>query len=151
MYFQFLYSQDLSNCTTKDLDFDDLEEFLYSQDLSNCTTRAGNNWTTKPFLYSQDLSNCTTAIQFIDLLLLWYVHTKNRSAERVSSILAFLQYPCTDGMGYARFVICFGNVFGDFFEFWISIFHNNGVSNDFQHGAVIFFVPDCHGFIFGQS
>ena len=28
------------------------------------------------FLYSQDLSNCTTAIQFIDLLSLWYIHTK---------------------------------------------------------------------------
>ena len=34
----FLYSQDLSNCTTQDL-LDSLANvFLYSQDLSNCTT-----------------------------------------------------------------------------------------------------------------
>ena len=76
---------------------------------------------------------------------------KNRSSERFSSILTFLQYPCTDGMGNARFVICFSDVFGDFFEFWISVFHDNGVANDFQHGTVIFFVADCHGLIFGQS
>ena len=37
---QFLYSQDLSNCTTDDDDDEDAGWFLYSQDLSNCTTRA---------------------------------------------------------------------------------------------------------------
>ena len=124
-------------------------QFLYSQDLSNCTTRPFYAMGTRLFLYSQDLSNCTTVIQFIDLLLLWYIHTKNRSAERFSSILTFLQYPRTDGMGYAGFVICFSDVFGDFFNFWISIFHDNGATNDFQHSTVIFFVTDSHGFIFG--
>ena len=34
----FLYSQDLSNCTTFSEVYFILEEFLYSQDLSNCTT-----------------------------------------------------------------------------------------------------------------
>ena len=35
---QFLYSQDLSNCTTFQGYIDAVVEFLYSQDLSNCTT-----------------------------------------------------------------------------------------------------------------
>ena len=34
--------------------------FLYSQDLSNCTTQAVEAKMRKAFLYSQDLSNCTT-------------------------------------------------------------------------------------------
>ena len=34
----FLYSQDLSNCTTYTTDEVIKNEFLYSQDLSNCTT-----------------------------------------------------------------------------------------------------------------
>ena len=34
--------------------------FLYSQDLSNCTTAASENGLVIGFLYSQDLSNCTT-------------------------------------------------------------------------------------------
>ena len=34
----FLYSQDLSNCTTKDKRCEEVCGFLYSQDLSNCTT-----------------------------------------------------------------------------------------------------------------
>ena len=36
--FWFLYSQDLSNCTTVDNYFEIKNMFLYSQDLSNCTT-----------------------------------------------------------------------------------------------------------------
>ena len=35
---RFLYSQDLSNCTTIKLVSELDELFLYSQDLSNCTT-----------------------------------------------------------------------------------------------------------------
>ena len=35
---QFLYSQDLSNCTTSYASFIYMFVFLYSQDLSNCTT-----------------------------------------------------------------------------------------------------------------
>ena len=35
---QFLYSQDLSNCTTQHIQHLGLILFLYSQDLSNCTT-----------------------------------------------------------------------------------------------------------------
>ena len=34
--------------------------FLYSQDLSNCTTYKCYNRLINKFLYSQDLSNCTT-------------------------------------------------------------------------------------------
>ena len=34
--------------------------FLYSQDLSNCTTARRSNQSSSRFLYSQDLSNCTT-------------------------------------------------------------------------------------------
>ncbi len=34
----FLYSQDLSNCTTTETKPDIIDLFLYSQDLSNCTT-----------------------------------------------------------------------------------------------------------------
>ena len=34
--------------------------FLYSQDLSNCTTSGSRNYMAIGFLYSQDLSNCTT-------------------------------------------------------------------------------------------
>ena len=34
----FLYSQDLSNCTTGGDALRKLTKFLYSQDLSNCTT-----------------------------------------------------------------------------------------------------------------
>ena len=38
----FLYSQDLSNCTTP-IDGEELSDlFLYSQDLSNCTTKAND-------------------------------------------------------------------------------------------------------------
>ena len=65
--------------------------------------------------------------------------------------LFFLQHPSSNGMSNARFVIRFGDVFGDFFEFWVSVFHNNWVTYDFEHGTVIFFVSDSHGFIFGQS
>ena len=35
---RFLYSQDLSNCTTFSKVAQELQKFLYSQDLSNCTT-----------------------------------------------------------------------------------------------------------------
>ena len=35
----FLYSQDLSNCTTLNRKQARMVRFLYSQDLSNCTTR----------------------------------------------------------------------------------------------------------------
>ncbi len=35
---RFLYSQDLSNCTTENRIIGQVEQFLYSQDLSNCTT-----------------------------------------------------------------------------------------------------------------
>ena len=34
--------------------------FLYSQDLSNCTTGTANPAKVEVCLYSQDLSNCTT-------------------------------------------------------------------------------------------
>ena len=58
----FLYSQDLSNCTTVTTQTVTTVLFLYSQDLSNCTTvhkiRMAYQW----FLYSQDLSNCTTGL-----------------------------------------------------------------------------------------
>ena len=36
--YKFLYSQDLSNCTTNEQVIATFERFLYSQDLSNCTT-----------------------------------------------------------------------------------------------------------------
>ena len=36
-------------------------QFLYSQDLSNCTTALVQRMDHLKFLYSQDLSNCTTA------------------------------------------------------------------------------------------
>ena len=56
----FLYSQDLSNCTTETYRGERGTQFLYSQDLSNCTTEE-NVWIPSlQFLYSQDLSNCTT-------------------------------------------------------------------------------------------
>jgi len=35
---RFLYSQDLSNCTTVEAQKETVDQFLYSQDLSNCTT-----------------------------------------------------------------------------------------------------------------
>ena len=35
-------------------------KFLYSQDLSNCTTYPNKYRNNNTFLYSQDLSNCTT-------------------------------------------------------------------------------------------
>ena len=57
---RFLYSQDLSNCTTGAVDYIQGRKFLYSQDLSNCTTRFYNKYLDVMFLYSQDLSNCTT-------------------------------------------------------------------------------------------
>ena len=41
--------------------------FLYSQDLSNCTTTAVKELLGKVFLYSQDLSNCTT-VKYFDIL-----------------------------------------------------------------------------------
>ena len=47
-----------------------MEVFLYSQDLSNCTTDAAKCKAQLEFLYSQALSDCATAIQLIDLLLL---------------------------------------------------------------------------------
>ena len=56
----FLYSQDLSNCTTKSVLLLYLFLFLYSQDLSNCTTLPRFLCFSTQFLYSQDLSNCTT-------------------------------------------------------------------------------------------
>ena len=66
----FLYSQDLSNCTTRCETCDSEAVFLYSQDLSNCTTDAAKCKAQLEFLYSQALSDCATAIQLIDLLLL---------------------------------------------------------------------------------
>ena len=45
----FLYSQDLSNCTTLMDIIDKLYEFLYSQDLSNCTTNESNTNRAKRF------------------------------------------------------------------------------------------------------
>ena len=57
---RFLYSQDLSNCTTARMKDFWPAQFLYSQDLSNCTTRVVGFKTERWFLYSQDLSNCTT-------------------------------------------------------------------------------------------
>ena len=56
----FLYSQDLSNCTTRVEKCWYIKRFLYSQDLSNCTTSGSGFSQTDVFLYSQDLSNCTT-------------------------------------------------------------------------------------------
>ena len=56
----FLYSQDLSNCTTFFEKGAVNRQFLYSQDLSNCTTSHHTNRPSYRFLYSQDLSNCTT-------------------------------------------------------------------------------------------
>ena len=56
----FLYSQDLSNCTTKTGIKRQRNRFLYSQDLSNCTTTVWDTIKAVVFLYSQDLSNCTT-------------------------------------------------------------------------------------------
>ena len=65
--FTFLYSQDLSNCTTQpDQQLFD-EMFLYSQDLSNCTTRIDNITSTVEFLYSQDLSKCTTECEGMEV------------------------------------------------------------------------------------
>ena len=64
----FLYSQDLSNCTTISLSQDTNKEFLYSQDLSNCTTNLKKDWSDKWFLYSQDLSNCTTTNTLHELI-----------------------------------------------------------------------------------
>ena len=40
--------------------------FLYSQDLSNCTTVVDKATHLTLFLYSQDLSNCTTGIWLVD-------------------------------------------------------------------------------------
>ena len=57
---RFLYSQDLSNCTTSGDIREGYSRFLYSQDLSNCTTGNSEFHLALPFLYSQDLSNCTT-------------------------------------------------------------------------------------------
>ena len=57
---RFLYSQDLSNCTTMKRKLKRLCLFLYSQDLSNCTTAESFIFQDHGFLYSQDLSNCTT-------------------------------------------------------------------------------------------
>ena len=42
--------------------------FLYSQDLSNCTTRYLANEVDVKFLYSQDLSNCTTMLLLLERL-----------------------------------------------------------------------------------
>ena len=56
----FLYSQDLSNCTTFCWCCIGINRFLYSQDLSNCTTMDIVQSIVRVFLYSQDLSNCTT-------------------------------------------------------------------------------------------
>ena len=39
--------------------------FLYSQDLSNCTTAFEKNKKIILFLYSQDLSNCTTTLGIV--------------------------------------------------------------------------------------
>ncbi len=57
---EFLYSQDLSNCTTGRWEVFGYNRFLYSQDLSNCTTVELSYEMAIEFLYSQDLSNCTT-------------------------------------------------------------------------------------------
>ena len=57
----FLYSQDLSNCTTYHGFATTYKAFLYSQDLSNCTTSSWDFPSEYEFLYSQDLSNCTTS------------------------------------------------------------------------------------------
>ena len=58
---RFLYSQDLSNCTTGPWPLYREATFLYSQDLSNCTTYSFGSGRIVWFLYSQDLSNCTTS------------------------------------------------------------------------------------------
>ena len=65
----FLYSQDLSNCTTAYRTIRRDPKFLYSQDLSNCTTPAISKANAERFLYSQDLSNCTTKRMHIQDLL----------------------------------------------------------------------------------
>ncbi len=41
--------------------------FLYSQDLSNCTTKSLWKRLKELFLYSQDLSNCTTLLKVVRL------------------------------------------------------------------------------------
>ena len=65
---EFLYSQDLSNCTTTAMNQTLTGMFLYSQDLSNCTTIQKRALKASLFLYSQDLSNCTTGTELIDLV-----------------------------------------------------------------------------------
>ena len=42
--------------------------FLYSQDLSNCTTYFQRYLCLLLFLYSQDLSNCTTLVKKLTAL-----------------------------------------------------------------------------------
>ena len=41
-----------------------MSQFLYSQDLSNCTTAVESVCAQHGFLYSQDLSNCTTVFDY---------------------------------------------------------------------------------------
>ena len=65
MTYGFLYSQDLSNCTTVSNLITDMTLFLYSQDLSNCTTISIMCRAISTFLYSQDLSNCTTPLAVV--------------------------------------------------------------------------------------
>ena len=47
--------------------------FLYSQDLSNCTTYKRLSTIIIKFLYSQDLSNCTTWEDISDFVPLVFV------------------------------------------------------------------------------
>ena len=70
---RFLYSQDLSNCTTLYLLWKSKTPFLYSQDLSNCTTSVLMQVMTTAFLYSQDLSNCTTQGSLVGLITTVFV------------------------------------------------------------------------------
>ena len=55
-----MYSQDLSNYKTVELEANVLELFLYSQDLSNYKTDGETVDVDSLFLYSQDLSNYKT-------------------------------------------------------------------------------------------
>ena len=77
-HLRFLYSQDLSNCTT----LSGLEIyfalFLYSQDLSNCTTHMYIDSFIYRFLYSQDLSNCTTHM-YIDSFIYRFLYSQDLS------------------------------------------------------------------------
>ena len=57
--------------------------------------------------------NCTPKVRFFQSN--FGVSTVSLTSGVLFYIQIILQYPCTDGMGNARFIICFGDVFGDFF------------------------------------